>query len=152
MTKSISPKRLVVYADDDPEDLELISEAFNDFSETVRLQTFKDGYSLLNYLSGLLPFQPAPCLIILDINMPGLSGKEALQQIRNLPRFEHIPVVLFSTSTLPSEAAFAKSFSAGFLTKPLYNRQIHQIVDQLIEHCSDEAKKHIRKRGNNLNN
>ncbi|MGN6164613.1 MAG: response regulator [Flavisolibacter sp.] len=149
MTKSISPKRLVVYADDDPEDLELISEAFNDFSETVRLQTFDDGYSLVNYLSGLMPFQPAPCLIILDVNMPGLNGKQTLQKIRNLPRFEQVPVVLFSTSTLPSEMAFAKSFSAGFLTKPLHTNQIQQIVDQLIEHCSDEAKKHIRKKNSN---
>lgn len=149
MTKSISPKRLVVYADDDPEDLELISEAFNDFSETVRLQTFEDGYSLVSYLSGLLPFQPAPCLIILDVNMPGLNGKETLRKIRNLPRFEQVPVVLFSTSTLPSEKAFAKSFSAGFLTKPLHSNQVRQILDQLIDHCSDEAKKHIRRRNDN---
>jgi CheY-like chemotaxis protein len=77
--------------------------------------------------------------------MPRKSGKEVLKEMRNMEGFEDVPIVLFSTSTLPSEAAFAKSFGAGFLTKPLHSNQITQLVDAMIAHCTDDVKKNIRK-------
>jgi len=144
MTKSLPPKSLVLYADDDRDDIELIREAFSEFAYTVELLTFEDSRKLISYLEHLPPLQPTPCLIILDINMPLINGKETLSKIRQMQGFEKIPVVLFSTSTLPSEALFAKSLDAGFVTKPLHAEQIHQILHQLIEHCSDEVQTRIR--------
>jgi CheY-like chemotaxis protein len=86
---------------------------------------------------------PKPCLIILDINMPGRDGKKILKDLRTRDGYEELPIVLFSTSNLPSEAAFAQSYQAGFVTKPLSRRQIHQVFDDLIGHCSEEIKKRL---------
>jgi CheY-like chemotaxis protein len=144
MTQSLPPKSLVLYADDDTDDIDLISDAFSRYARNVELLTFEDGAELLSYLQHIDPFQPAPCLIILDINMPRMDGKQTLKRLRNMNGYEDIPTVLFSTSTMPSDAAFAHSLNAGFVTKPLLFEQVHLILDQIIEHCTDEVKKMIR--------
>jgi len=144
MTQSLPPKSLVLYADDDPDDIELVSEAFQDYSPNVELMTFPDGIELLNFIETIDPFHTSPCLFILDINMPRLNGKETLRRLRRIESFADIPAVLFSTSSLPADAAFAKNFNAGFVTKPLHTNQVHLIIDEIIEHCSDEVKKNIK--------
>lgn len=148
MTQSLPPKALVLYADDDPEDIELVREAFHVYVQNVELLTFNDGVELLSYIKTIDPFQPAPCLFIIDINMPRLDGKETLVRLRRHEKFSEVPAVLFSTSTMPMDASFASTYHAGFVTKPLHMDQIHHIIDQIIEHCSDEVKKMIRRNGN----
>lgn len=143
MTQSLPPKSLVLYADDDADDRELLADAFQEYSSVIDLVTFEDGLSLLDFLRHS-PLGLFPCLIILDINMPGINGKHVLQKIRTTERFADVPVVVFTTSTLPSEAAFAKAYDAGFVTKPLYTAQIKEIISQLIDHCTDEVKERVR--------
>lgn len=145
MTKSLPPKSLILYADDDPDDIELVSEIFQDHSEHIALLTFPDGIKLLDYIQSLAPLEPKPCLIIIDINMPRLNGKDVLIAIRQTEEFEEVPAVLFTTSTLPSEAAFAQNLNAGFITKPLNRNQMHEIFDNLVEHCSEDIKKRINR-------
>jgi CheY-like chemotaxis protein len=146
MTQSQPPKSIVLYADDDPDDIELVSQAFAEYSQNVELITFPDGIELLSHIDRIGRFEPRPCLAIIDINMPRIDGKETLRRLRKIDGFSDMPVVLFSTSTMPSDIFFAKRYNAGFVTKPLLAQQIHLIIDQLIEHCTDEAKKLIRKR------
>ena len=149
MTQSLPPKSLVLYSDDDPDDIELIRDAFGEFSASIELVSFPSGRDLLSYLIALTPLQPTPCLLVIDINMPGLNGKETLAHIRRIEGFERIPAVLFSTSTMPADAAFARSHDAGFVTKPLMAQQIKEIVDQLIAHCTDEVKERINRHRRN---
>jgi CheY-like chemotaxis protein len=145
MTHTNSRKHVVLYADDDPDDLMLVKEAFDRYADNVEVVTTTDGEQALSYLSGLDHFDPAPCLIILDINMPRLDGKEALIKIRTMPRYAEIPVVLFTTSSYTLDRDFARQHKAGFITKPLDVRQIESIADQFVQHCTDEIKKSIRK-------
>ena len=49
MTQSLPPKGLVLYADDDPDDIDLVSEAFSEYAQNVELVTFSDGIELLRY-------------------------------------------------------------------------------------------------------
>jgi CheY-like chemotaxis protein len=145
MTQSLPPKSLVLYADDDPDDIELVSEAFQAYSSDLELMTFSDGIELLKFIESIDPFHASPCLFILDINMPRLNGKETLRRLRRLDSFADVPAVLFSTSSLPADADFAKNFNAGFVTKPLHTNQVHHIIDEIIQHCSDNVKKNIGK-------
>lgn len=144
MTQSLPSKSLVLYADDDADDRFLVKEAFKDYSRSIELQTFVDGAELLQYMHSATYNELFPCLIILDINMPRINGKEVLRQLRNKKEYDEIPVILFSTSTLPSEISFAKSLNAGFLTKPLYTEQIYHLIDHMIDHCAEDVKKNIR--------
>lgn len=133
----------MLYADDDSDDLALIREAFSQYSHAVDLHTFSSGTELLQFIEFDLPPQATPCLIILDINMPRLNGLEILKKLRCKENLKDVPVVLFSTSTLPAEAAYAKKFQAGFVTKPLVASQVYQTIEQLIGHCTEEVRKRI---------
>jgi CheY-like chemotaxis protein len=148
MTQSTSIKHLVLYADDDIDDLKFVEQAFIENMINIELVMVKDGVKAIDYLRRLSILDPDPCLIILDVNMPMLNGKETLQRIRKMERFENIPVVLFTTSSLEQDKNFAIKYNAGFITKPLDARQMQRITDQFIEHCSDEIKKSIRRNSN----
>ena len=148
MTQTTPPKHLVVYADDDIDDLKFVEQAFSESLSNIELVTVRDGDKAIDYLSQLSILDPNPCLIILDVNMPRLNGRETLQKIRKMNRFENIPVVLFTTSSMEQDRNFALQYNAGFITKPLDIIQMQRIADQFIEYCSDEIKKNIRKRFN----
>lgn len=144
MTHSLPPKSLVLYADDDRDDIDLVMDAFRDHAQNVEVLTFSDGIQLMEYVEHLDPLQPLPCLFILDINMPRLNGKETLRRLRTMESFVNVPAVIFSTSTMPADENFAKSFNAGFITKPLRTEQIFHIIDAFIDHCSEDVRKTLR--------
>ncbi len=145
MTKILAPKNVVVYADDDADDIELVVEAFKRYANNVEVVTFRDASQALSFLKNQSALDQLPCLIILDINMPLLSGKEALVRIRQMERYETIPVVLFTTSSMPVDKAFAQHHNAGFVTKPLGYGQMEIITKQFIDHCTEETQKKIRR-------
>ena len=138
-------KNVIVYADDDIDDIELLKEAFADLKDDVEVIAFQDGAQTLQYLNKLSPDEPSPCLIILDINMPVIGGKETLSRLRNMRRFAETPIVLFSTSSQPHDKEFARSYNAGFITKPPDFKQLAKIADQFIDHCDNDVKNSLRK-------
>ena len=145
MTKSPAPKSIVFYADDDLDDLELVKDAFSQYSKNVEVLTATDGSKALSYLSNLKKYDTLPCLIILDVNMPVINGKEALLRLREMEHFQEVPIVLFTTSSQPVDKNFAQRYNAGFITKPIDVKQMEFIADQFIDHCSDDIKNKIRK-------
>jgi CheY-like chemotaxis protein len=148
MTRTPLPKHLVLYADDDPDDIEFVETAFSASTENVELITAYNGFDVLEYLKSLNNLDPDPCLIILDVNMPGMNGKDTLIHIRQMERFSKVPIVLFTTSSLDQDLRFAQKHNAGFITKPLNSVQMEKITETFIEHCSDEVRKNIRRRSN----
>jgi CheY-like chemotaxis protein len=145
MSDPVIPKNIIFYADDDVDDLELVQDAFARYTSNVEVVTSKDGAQALAYLQSLQKDAAIPCLIILDINMPLLNGREVLKKLKAMPRFNSIPVVLFSTSSSPHDQEFAKKYNAGLVTKPLHVSQMEMITELFIEHCSDEIRRNIRK-------
>jgi CheY-like chemotaxis protein len=140
----MSHKPIVFYADDDPDDLQLLKTAFKDYSDDIKLMTATDGEEALEILESL-PEEQTPCLIILDINMPKVNGKEALKQLRKLPRYQSLPTILFTTSNQPIDKEFAEKYNAGFITKPIEMTQLEKIADVFVAHCADEIKKNLKR-------
>ncbi|MDB5249795.1 MAG: response regulator [Segetibacter sp.] len=145
MTEVMSGKNIVLYADDDIDDLQLVEEAFSQYSQNVELITVKDGIEALSYLVHLLESGVTPCLIILDINMPRMDGKETLIAVRKMKGLEKTPAILFTTSSQTIDKEFARKYNAGFLTKPIDCTHMEIIAERFINHCSDEIKKNIAK-------
>jgi CheY-like chemotaxis protein len=139
-------KNIVFYADDDTDDLELVREAFYKYTNNVEVITAKDGVQALSYLKSLNEDTPLPCLIILDVNMPLLNGRDVLNKIKEMAHLFSVPVVLFSTSSSTLDKEFAKKYDAGFVTKPLDISQMEMITEMFVDHCNDEIKRNVRKR------
>ena len=145
MTTNIDSKHTVLYADDDTDDLELVKEVFHKHSRNVDIVCVNNGLQAVEFLESFPDDQNPPCLIILDINMPRLNGKQALERIRKMNRFENSPVILFTTSTHPLDKSFAEKYNAGFITKPIDYTQMHMIADIFLDHCAEDIRKAIRK-------
>ena len=148
MYKDPNDRYLVLYADDDADDVDLMMEAFSKFTRMFVL-TKKDGLEVLNFLDEAVKDNNLPCLVILDINMPRLDGKETLKQLRKIEAFNELPVVLFTTSSSPEDEKFAHKLNAGYLIKPMDTNQLEFIANHLIEYCSDEVKKNVLQKTDN---
>jgi CheY-like chemotaxis protein len=133
-------KHLVVYADDDSDDRELVAEALLPHQQSIELRQFENGMQICQFLQNLPPHKPAPCLIILDINMPVMNGKDALRKLRKHQRFTSIPVILFSTSAVPEDRDFAHSMNAAMITKPSSYEAIRHVAQEFVNACADEVK------------
>lgn len=141
MEKPTLPKRLVLYADDDRDDQQFVWEAFFSQAKDIELKTFSSAISLLDFIHHRKKDEVLPCLIILDINMPEMDGKEALKFIRKMNRYHDVPVVLFTTSGAPNDMRFAEQYNAGFFTKPLNDKQMNIIVEKFLDHCNEGINK-----------
>ena len=89
---------MILVADDDEEDLELIEDAILKLEPTAALYKLSNGTAVMEYLA-LQPDSALPGLIILDYNMPELNGSEVLSRICNQVRYQAIPKVILSTSS-----------------------------------------------------
>ncbi len=146
MAPVTSSKHLVLYADDDGDDLKFVEGAFSENTLNIELVTVEDGVEALNYLNSLADYDPNPCLIILDVNMPRMNGREVLQKIRRIARFKNTPIVLFTTSSTQQDKNFAIENAAGFVTKPFSTLHTKEITDLFIEHCDEEIRKKITRK------
>ena len=137
MTKS---KHTIVYAEDDLDDLFIVKQAFekHDHIEVIHAA---DGRKALQTLEAMVQENYLPCLVILDINMPVMNGKETLQAIRNHPHLSRLSVVLFSTSNSPSDIAFAENLDAILITKPIDYSDLELIAKKFVDHCNFEINK-----------
>lgn len=88
-----SPK-VILLVEDSADDVELLVRAFARNGSIHRMVTVRDGVEALEYLSS----KPAPHLVLLDLNLPRLTGLEVLAWIRSSPAMRLLPVVLFTTS------------------------------------------------------
>lgn len=124
MTHSQKPL-VVLMADDDADDRLLAREAIHESRVLNDLHFVEDGVQLLRYLRGDDGFHdrtryPMPGLILLDLNMPKMDGREALAQIKSDPRLCRIPVVILTTSK--AEEDKMKGYDLGavsYVTKPV---------------------------------
>ena len=114
--------KVLLYIDDDPEDMELFCDAIKAIDPSYVCVGARNGKEGLNLLSNL-----TPDFIFLDINMPVMDGKETLKSIQVDPRLRDLPVLILSTSSNPQEReAFRRLGAKACLTKPntfdaLYN-------------------------------
>lgn len=128
-------KHIILYAEDDPDDLFMISQVFNELQNTELLHA-RNGYEAVQQLQQSLVNQILPCLIILDVNMPGMNGRDALVHIRQAEDFKNIPVVLFTTSSSDHDRVFAKKWGAEFVTKPVMYPELQELARKFISYCT----------------
>jgi CheY-like chemotaxis protein len=115
----------ILMADDDPDDRQLTHEAFTESRLANDLRFVEDGEQLLAYLRREGKYadpavSPRPGLILLDLNMPKVDGREALQAIKADPRLRKIRIVVMTTSKAEEDILRTYDLSASsYITKPV---------------------------------
>lgn len=116
---------VILYVDDDPEDIEIFEEALKETDTSIECIVAKNGKRAMDILHA----GSIPDFIFLDINMPVINGKSVLLEIRKDKTLKHIPVVMYSTTMNSKEIEEYKNMGADhFLTK---HNTFHDLCDQL---------------------
>jgi CheY-like chemotaxis protein len=107
----------VLYVEDEENDVLLLGLSFKRAGIAHPIQTVRDGREALDYLSGNGQFSdrelyPLPCLILLDLNLPRLTGLEVLNWVRQEPRLKTMPVVVLTSSSLEEDHVRARQLGA----------------------------------------
>ena len=123
MAHQLKRRISILVADDDEDDCLLVRDALRDWNPGTDIRFAGDGQVLMDYLHSCeadckSPEKPCPDLILLDLNMPLKSGREALQEIKADPRLKSIPVVILSTSSDQRDINFCHKHGANsFISK-----------------------------------
>ena len=106
---------VVLCIDDDPDDTEFFCEAIKAINPEALCLMANDGLTALK----MLRTEPAPNIIFLDINMPRMSGREVLIQIKKNYKWSQIPTIIYSTAIIPRDADDYKKLGALDVVKKL---------------------------------
>lgn len=119
----------VLLVDDNPADLMLAREVFSDHGEHLTVTTCSSGEEALS----LLRTGDKPDVVILDVNMPVMSGFEVLKAIKDDPQLLAIPVVMLSTSSQPGDIARAYTLHASsYMVKSTSFQKFVEQVDAFV--------------------
>lgn len=109
----------IVVVDDDPDDRDIMNEAFLMQGSTEHL-ILSSAQEVFAYLQNVENDADLPRIILTDLNMPGISGFELLQALKGMQRYKAIDVFVYSTSSLGSHIDMCLALGAReFITKPL---------------------------------
>lgn len=130
-----NPSLTILIADDDLEDLELIEEALTKQDSSLKIDKVTTGLAVIEYLNNSRPGE-LPCLIILDYNMPELTGAQVLKSICKEPRYGAIPKIILSTS---NTSAFIRECmnngATDYLIKPDNIKDFDALAEKLLALC-----------------
>lgn len=120
---SVPERQLVVLvADDDPGDVLLIEEALERSGHAQVVHIAGDGHDAVAFLRRTGPYRdaPRPDVILLDLNMPRMNGRQVLAEIKTDPLLRSIPILVFTTSQDPQDIAASYDLHANaYITKPI---------------------------------
>ena len=126
----MSQQLTVLYADDDIDDKVWVSDACKNVNGSLDMVFVENGKQVLAYLQSHCP----PSLIVLDLNMPELDGRQTLKTIKDNPSFQHIPVAVVTTSSSRIDREVCQKLGASlFLTKPDTYIEWQDIIRKLLQ-------------------
>ncbi|HVZ35026.1 MAG TPA: response regulator [Polyangiaceae bacterium] len=122
----------ILLVDDSEADVRLTSEALKEAKLHNHIHVANDGEAALAFLRN--PSQRRPDLILLDLNLPGLDGREVLAEIKNDPALAIIPVVVLTTSRAEEDILRTYRLHANcYITKPVDLDQFVRVVQSIEE-------------------
>ena len=126
----------LLLVEDDPGHARLIERNLRRTRLPYAITILRDGQAALDYLLPAQEEQDArhhpPCLVLLDLNLPGCSGVEVLARLKNNIRTKHIPVIILTTTDDPHEMEQCYALGCNaYLTKPVAYEQFVEVIQQL---------------------
>jgi two-component system response regulator len=133
MTAEAEPLQVLV-VEDDPGDAALVRSALADQLVPTTLHHVEDGAEALAFLRRANGYAdaPRPDLILLDLNMPRVDGRQALAEIKTDPALKAIPVVVFTTSATPDDVLDSYAAHANaYVAKPIELEEFERALAEI---------------------
>jgi len=133
LTEEVRPAQ-VLLVEDSVDDVELTLEALKDSKVRMDVHVVADGMAAMNFLrrEGEYADKPRPDLVLLDLNLPLMDGREVLKEIRNDPDLTDLPVVVLTTSQSEEDICKAYKLHANcYISKPVDFIRFSEIIKQI---------------------
>jgi chemotaxis family two-component system response regulator Rcp1 len=133
----------VLLVEDNPGDVRLTQETFRDANKSVRLHLAADGVEAMAFLrrQGAYAPAPRPVLILLDLNLPKMDGREVLAEVKGDIDLKTIPIVILTTSDAESDITRSYQLQANcYLTKPVRLEEFENLVRSINDFWLTKAK------------
>lgn len=130
-------QRVVIIVDDNLAEVEMLKEAIAEVEPEVMVIAVYSGKDCLAMLrkEGEWAEAPQPDLIFLDLNMPGIDGKEVLSRVKSDPDLCHIPVVVLTNSNMEKDVLDThRLYANSFVTKPLGFEKLKTLMEDLLRY------------------
>jgi CheY-like chemotaxis protein len=116
----------ILYIEDNEDFVDVVERVMGQIDVSTTMHTVDDGAMALNTLNQLVEDKTKPRLILIDLNLQGLSGLEVLRRIKQTQALRYVPIIMFSTSDNPKDIRSSLEFGANaYVTKPLgYNNLV----------------------------
>jgi chemotaxis family two-component system response regulator Rcp1 len=140
----------VLLVEDSPGDVRLTREAFREANPTIRLHVATDGVEAMAFLKrqGAHAHAPRPDLILLDLNLPKMDGREVLGQIKEDDDLKTIPTVILTTSDAEADIVRSYELRANcYLSKPVQLEAFESLVKSINDFWLTKAKLPQQKAG-----
>jgi len=139
----------ILVVDDEPADVHLIKSAIRDGHFLCDIWSARDGVEALDFLrkqGAKFQDMPTPDLVLLDLNMPRMDGRELLKIIREDAQLATIPVVVLTTSDVERDIASAYNLGAsGFVTKPVDIDRLFAVIQGIEQYWFSIVRTPIKK-------
>lgn len=129
--------RIVLCVDDDTDDVEIVCSTINEIDPNLKVVHAGNGLEALEYLLHAKVNGGLPCLVILDINMPKMDGKQTLAEIKKDEKLKALPVVIFSTTNNSLDKLYTANYGVDLVTKPSDISGIKKEIKKLLSYCAD---------------
>jgi CheY-like chemotaxis protein len=128
--------KFILIADDDQEDLELLSEVILQLEGSTKLHMVSNGSMVMDFL-GKTKDDELPSLIVLDYNMPNMNGAEVLEQLCKDSRYKKIPKIVWSTSNNSSYIKECMEKGAtSYFVKPATHKTLQEQAEEMLKMCA----------------
>jgi CheY-like chemotaxis protein len=129
----------ILLVDDDPDDLLLLSDAIKSMDTHCELIEAYDGDAAVALLKELSNRGKVPDLIVLDINMPIMDGRELLTHLKRSKAFKDIPVVVYTTSSNLFDRLHCDQYHVELILKPNTSSGLAQTASLMLQYCKRRA-------------
>jgi CheY-like chemotaxis protein len=129
------PGQFILCVDDDADDHFLLREAIREVDPQMQIMEFHNGADAMKYFKEAKAEHDLPCVMVLDINMPVMDGKETLRRIKADPALAHVQVVVLTTSASRIDKEYFAAHGVEMYTKPVDSEGLKQIAELFVQHC-----------------
>jgi CheY-like chemotaxis protein len=127
-------KPVLLYAEDDLDDFDALQDALAQVTDKYVLAHARNGAEVISWFESN---NPKPCLIVLDLNMPVMDGKEALLWLKSKEEYRDIPTMVFTTSSREEDIKLCQNNKCTFFRKPTLYRDLLHIVQTMLHMCNE---------------
>jgi CheY-like chemotaxis protein len=128
-------EKTILHVDDDADDRELLREVMSKVAPHLKVNFAIDGLQAIEALNRAKISNALPCLIVLDLNMPFLNGRQTFARIQTDIQLKNIPLVVLSSGENPSDKSLFSKEGIAYFTKPIQFSSLEAICTHLASLC-----------------